>query len=94
MNFTRAQIVRSLAGHDKGAFFCVLDTEGDFLLLADGKHRRVEAHRLTVAISVECCAVVMGDFISDPSSLLCINDQNQSSWMKPFRHPREIILLV
>ena len=43
MNFTRAQIVRSLAGHDKGAFFCVLDTEGDFLLLADGKHRRVEA---------------------------------------------------
>lgn len=43
MNFSRAQIVRSLAGHDKGQLFCVLDTDGEFLLLADGKHRRVDA---------------------------------------------------
>ena len=27
------QIVRSLAGHDKGALFCVLDTDGGYLLL-------------------------------------------------------------
>ena len=41
MSITRAQIVRSLAGRDKGSLLCVLDTDGDFLLLADGKHRRV-----------------------------------------------------
>ena len=38
----KAQIVRSLAGHDRGDLFCVMDTEGDFLLLADGKNRKVE----------------------------------------------------
>lgn len=43
MSFERAQIVRSLVGHDRGDLLCVLDTEGDFLLLADGKHRKVEA---------------------------------------------------
>lgn len=41
MRFEKAQIVRSLSGHDGGQLFCVLDTEGDRLLLADGKRRRV-----------------------------------------------------
>ena len=34
-----AQIVRSLAGHDRGGLFCVLDTDGPYLLLCDGKRR-------------------------------------------------------
>ena len=38
----KAQIVRSLAGHDRGEIFCIMDMEGDFLFLADGKHRKVE----------------------------------------------------
>lgn len=42
MSFTRAQIVRSLAGHDKGSLLCVMDTDDGFLLLADGKQRKVE----------------------------------------------------
>ena len=32
-----AQIVRSLAGHDRGGLFCVLDTDGPHLLLCDGE---------------------------------------------------------
>ena len=36
------QIVRSLAGHDKGELFCVLDAEGGCLLLCDGRRRRLE----------------------------------------------------
>lgn len=35
----KGQIVRSLAGHDAGWLYWVVDSEGDFLLLADGKHR-------------------------------------------------------
>ena len=41
MEFQVAQIVRSLAGRDKGALFCVVGVEGDFLRLADGKTRKV-----------------------------------------------------
>ena len=43
MRFEKAQIVRSLSGHDSGELFCVMDTDGEFLLLADGKHRKVES---------------------------------------------------
>ena len=31
-----------LAGHDRGGLFCVLDTDGPYLLLCDGKRRKLE----------------------------------------------------
>lgn len=43
MDLRRGDVVRSLAGHDKGTLFCVVDTEGDFLLLADGKERKLNS---------------------------------------------------
>ena len=33
-----AQIVRSLAGHDRGGLFCVLDTDGPYLLPVSYTH--------------------------------------------------------
>ena len=42
MDIVKANIVTSTAGRDKGEAFFVLATEGDFLLLADGKLRPVE----------------------------------------------------
>ena len=43
MRVEKAQIVRSLSGHDSGQLFCVMDTDGERLLLADGKRRRVNS---------------------------------------------------
>ncbi len=43
MEISKASIVRSDAGRDRGKLFFVLDTQGEFLLLADGKSRKVEA---------------------------------------------------
>ena len=45
MDIVKANIVTSTAGRDKGEAFFVLATEGDFLLLADGKTRPVERGR-------------------------------------------------
>ena len=42
MEITRSDIVRSTAGRDRDKIFFVLDTDGEFLLLADGKTRRLE----------------------------------------------------
>lgn len=36
-----SQIVLSLAGHDKGKLFFVLREEGEYVLLADGKGRKL-----------------------------------------------------
>ena len=43
MDIAKSNIVKSIAGRDAGDLFFVLAAEGDFLLLADGKRRRVEA---------------------------------------------------
>ena len=43
MDIAKADIVQSDAGRDKGKLFFVLDVEGEYLLLADGKSRKVEA---------------------------------------------------
>ena len=43
-------IVRSLAGRDKDELFCVVGTEGAYLLLCDGKRRRVERPKRKKAV--------------------------------------------
>ena len=43
MEIKRAHLVEATAGREKGKLFFVTETEGDYLLLADGKSRRVEA---------------------------------------------------
>ncbi len=43
MCLEKGQIVVSLAGHDKGEFQVVISLEDKFLLLSDGKRRKMEA---------------------------------------------------
>lgn len=43
MDIARSDIVKATAGRDKGKLFFVLAVEGEFLLLADGKTRRLES---------------------------------------------------
>lgn len=43
MDLRRGDLVCSLAGHDKGQLFCVVDCQKDFLLLANGKQRKLNA---------------------------------------------------
>ena len=42
MDIAKSNIVRSLSGRDEGKLYFVLSAEEDFLLLADGKHRRLK----------------------------------------------------
>ena len=42
MEIAQSNIIRSDAGRDKGKLFVVLAVEGEYLLLADGKSRKVE----------------------------------------------------
>ena len=43
MEIAKSNIVRSSAGRDEGKYFFVLAVEGEYLLLADGKCRKVES---------------------------------------------------
>ena len=41
-DLTIADVVASIAGRDKDHLFYVLEVDGEYLLLADGKHRQIE----------------------------------------------------
>ena len=43
MDIAKSNIVRSDAGRDRGKLFIVLAVQGEYLLLADGKSRKVES---------------------------------------------------
>ena len=43
MDIAKSNIVRSDAGRDKGKLFYVLSVDGEYLLLADGKSRKLES---------------------------------------------------
>ena len=43
MEIAKSSIVRSDAGRDKGKLFVVMAVQGEYLLLADGKSRKVES---------------------------------------------------
>ena len=42
MDISKSDIIESLAGRDKGKFFYVIGTEENFVLIADGKGRKLE----------------------------------------------------
>ena len=43
MEVSKADMIVSLAGRDKGQLFFVIDTDDHFVYLADGKGRRLES---------------------------------------------------
>ena len=43
MDITRGDVVQSLAGHDKDTLYCVVGTQDEFLLLANGKERKLDS---------------------------------------------------
>ena len=42
MTIEKGSVVRSIAGHDADRFYVVLEMEGDFAFIADGKEPKLE----------------------------------------------------
>ena len=47
MELSKADMIVSLAGRDKGQLFFVVDTDEQYVYLADGKGRRLESPKRT-----------------------------------------------
>ena len=61
MEVQRGQIMRSLAGHDKGDLQVVLKTEGVFAYMADGKRRKLEALKKKKLMHMAPTGTVLGE---------------------------------
>ena len=42
MEIKAGSIVKSASGHDKGLYHAVINIDGDFAFIADGKHRHID----------------------------------------------------
>ena len=61
MEVQRGQIMRSLAGHDKGVFQTVLKVEGVFAYMADGKRRTLENPKKKKLMHLAPTGTVLGE---------------------------------
>lgn len=61
MDFVKGQLVRSLAGRDKGRIFAVLASQGQMLFLADGSLRSIERPKAKKMRHVAPTATVLQD---------------------------------
>ena len=43
MDIVRSSLVQATAGREEGKYFFVLETDGEYALIADGKSRKLEA---------------------------------------------------
>ena len=43
MDIVRSNLVQATAGREEGKYFFVLETDGEYALIADGKSRKLEA---------------------------------------------------
>lgn len=53
LEYKIGQIVFSKSGHDKGGIFFVLAVQGEYLLLVDGKRRRLEKPKRKKVIHIQ-----------------------------------------
>lgn len=90
MEIQRAQIVRSRRGHDEGRLFCVMDTEDGFLLLADGKERRVSAPKRKNAKHAEFVGDMDHPTIEKVRNGQAIRDKELRQALARFRDEMEV----
>lgn len=61
MEFKRGQIMRSLAGHDRGDFQVILGIEGAYAHMADGKRRKLESPKKKKLLHLAPTGTVLGE---------------------------------
>lgn len=67
MSIKKGSIVRAKAGRDKNNFFVVLETNGTYAQIADGKRRKVEKPKTKKIIHLaETKTVVDGSIKTNP----------------------------
>lgn len=59
------KIVISLAGHDKGTPFVILDTDAEYVIVADGRYRTVEKPKRKKKKHVQYTAYRCVDLIAE-----------------------------
>ncbi|MCD8158376.1 MAG: KOW domain-containing RNA-binding protein [Clostridiales bacterium] len=83
--FSIGQMVYSKNGRDKGEAFIIVGIEGDYLLLADGKRRKLEKPKHKKMIHVQKVNKVDGDIKNKIENNMYLLDSDLRSSLKRFK---------
>ncbi|MCD7778778.1 MAG: KOW domain-containing RNA-binding protein [Clostridiales bacterium] len=83
--FSIGQMVYSKNGRDKGEAFIIVGIEGDYLLLADGKRRKLEKPKRKKMIHVQKVNKVDGDIKNKIENNMYLLDSDLRSSLKRFK---------
>lgn len=77
MSIVKGSIVRATAGREKDGFFVVLDTNGRYALIADGKRRRAESPKKKSLRHLSATqTVIQGSVMTNPQIKRILRDFN------------------
>ena len=88
MQVCRGWIVRSSAGRDRGTLLCVVGQEGEYLLLADGKHRKMSSPKRKKVghVDMVCRGTFRHPAIRKLEDGLTVSDSELRRALGAFRH--------
>ena len=90
MSFEKAQIVRARCGRDSGRLFCVMDAAEGWLLLADGKRRRVDHPKRKREKHVEAVGVWEHPVMEKVRTGQPVRDRELRAALAAFREEMEV----
>ena len=86
----QAQIVRARRGRDSGRLFCVMHAQAGWLLLADGKRRRVDHPKRKREKHVEAVGVWEHPVMEKVRTGQPVRDRELRAALAAFRAEREV----
>ncbi len=71
MEFVKGLVVRSLAGHDKGGFFVVLNVDADMALICNGENRSLAHPKRKKLIHLSRTKTVLPNHLIKTNGEIC-----------------------
>ena len=90
MEYQIGQVVYSKSGHDKGDVQMVVGIEGEFLLLADGKRRKLEKPKRKKKMHVQPTFYVENDVAAKLQTGAYLLDADIKKALKKYREVQDV----
>lgn len=84
--YSKGQVVFSKSGRDKGLPFIVVDSNEDYVYLADGKLRKLEKPKKKKKLHVQPCKDIAEEIKTKLENNLYLNDADLRKALEPYRH--------
>jgi len=84
--YSKGQVVFSKSGRDKALPFIIVDSDEDYVYLADGKLRKLEKPKKKKKLHIQPCKDIVQEIKTKLENNLYLNDADLRKALEPYRH--------